>query len=85
MSRIISARRLTSCVGKMKPFLLSVMMLALSCQSLATTGRPAANAEIILDIYKCQDRLVPMKLNCIQSAQAFLPPMVIRTIAEEIA
>ena len=42
-------------------------------------------AEIILDIYKCQDRLVPMKLNCIQSAQAFLPPMVIRTIAEEIA
>lgn len=42
-------------------------------------------AEIILDIYKCQDRLVPMKLNCIQSAQAFLPPVVIRTIAEEIA
>lgn len=42
-------------------------------------------AEIILDIYKCQDRLVPMKLNCIQSAQAYLPPVVIRTIAEEIA
>lgn len=42
-------------------------------------------AEIILDIYKCQDRLVPMKLNCIQSAQAFLPSVVIRTIAEEIA
>lgn len=42
-------------------------------------------AEIILDIYRCQDRLVPMKLNCIQSAQAFLPPVVIRTIAEEIA
>lgn len=42
-------------------------------------------AEIILDIYRCQDCLVPMKLNCIQSAQAFLPPVVIRTIAEEIA
>lgn len=42
-------------------------------------------AEIILDIYKCQDCLVPMKLNCIQSAQAFLPSVVIRTIAEEIA
>lgn len=42
-------------------------------------------AEIILDIYKCQDRLVPMKLNCIESAQAFLPPVVIRTIAEKLA
>jgi len=42
-------------------------------------------AEIILDIYKYQDRLVPMKLNCIQSAQAFLPSVVIRTIAKEIA
>lgn len=42
-------------------------------------------AEIILNIYKCQDRLVSMKLNCIQSAQAYLPPVVIRIIAEEIA
>ena len=42
-------------------------------------------AEIILDIYKCQDSLVPMKLNCILSAQAYLPPVVIRTIADKLA
>ena len=42
-------------------------------------------AEIILDIYKCQDRLVPMKLNCIHSAQAYLPPFVIKIITTELA
>lgn len=42
-------------------------------------------AEIILDIYKCQDCLVPMKLNCIHSAQAYLPPFVIKIIAAELA
>lgn len=42
-------------------------------------------AEIILDIYKCQDSLVPMKLNCIHSAQAYLPPFVIKIIAAELA
>ena len=42
-------------------------------------------AEIILDIYKCQDSLVPMKLNCIHSAQAYLPPFVIKIITTELA
>lgn len=42
-------------------------------------------AEIILDIYKCQDCLVPMKLYCIHSAQAYLPPFVIKIIAAELA
>ena len=46
MSEIIAASRFTSRVENTNPFFPSVMMLALSCQSLATTGRPAAKASM---------------------------------------
>lgn len=41
-------------------------------------------AAIISDIYTRHDQLIPMKLRCIESAHAYLPSTVMRTLAAEL-
>lgn len=41
-------------------------------------------AAIISDIYTRQEQLIPMKLRCIESAHAYLPPIVMRILAAEL-